>query len=245
MFDARVQWPSPTRMRRYCELISAYEPGLQNVFGFIDGVYVPCNEPTDRDEQNAYYNAWRGCCSLTNVLVFGPDGCIIWANCNAPGSWHDSKVAISLYHKLLDAELSPPEYVLVADSAFPTSGLMKNRIITPPKVKKVYEENMAIIERNGVQRLEEKDPNADSLEAVIRARQAVEWGMHSLQSVFRRLHVRFVFDPPYTQHMLKLVFHLYNLRTRRMGLCQIRTVYMGPLNCLQRGTGFSSDQVLS
>jgi len=216
--ECRVRWPTPEGMRQYSAAISAYEPGLRNAFGFVDGVYFECEEPSDRDTQNAYHNTWKGYCSLTNVLVFGPDGCILWASLNAPGSWHDARVAARLYEKLLDYSQTPAQYVLISDSAFPCQGTMKNRIVCPPKVA----------ERDKFMREILNHPHASSLDAIVRARQGVEWGMHTLQSSFRRLHSLLMYDPPYTQRMLKLISHLFNLRTRKVGLCQLRTVYMGP-----------------
>ena len=223
--ECRLRWPTPLEMREYCARISAYEPGLQGVFGFVDGVYFECEQPRDRNTQNAYHNTWRGYCSLTNVLVFGPDGCILWASVNAPGAWHDSRVAARLYQRLLNSDQTPAEFVLLSDSAFASKGPMQHRIVCPPKVTERDKFLNDIINH----------PHAASVEAIVRARQAVEWGMHTLQSSFRRLHVVFIFDPPYTQRMLKLILHLYNLRTRRLGLSQIRSVYVGPIGRAEDG----------
>jgi hypothetical protein len=217
--DSRVCWPSQADMQQYCQLITAYEPGLTNIFGFVDGVYFRCNDPPDHDTQNAYYNGWKSCCSLTNVLVFAPDGCIIWACYNYPGSWHDAHLARPLYERLLDPSRTPPNLALVADTAFPRSGALQTKIITPPKVAEQEQVDAAVLQSG----------HASSPEAIVRARQAVEWGMHSLQSVFARLGIPLPYDPPYTQSLLKLVLHLFNLRVRRLQLNQIRSVYYGPL----------------
>ena len=83
---------------------------------------------------NAYYNSWKSYCSVTNVLVFAPDGCIIWARYNLPGSYHDSRLARPLYTMLLNPTLTPLPFALVADTAFPRTQEMSGRIITPPKV---------------------------------------------------------------------------------------------------------------
>src|SRR5215472_15485174 len=44
-------------------------------------------------------------------------GVIIGAHVNAPGSWHDSRVAQPIYRQL--REQTPEGYYLVADTAFP------------------------------------------------------------------------------------------------------------------------------
>ncbi|KAH9449507.1 hypothetical protein Pst134EB_020335 [Puccinia striiformis f. sp. tritici] len=55
----------------------------------------------DEEIQNAYYNRWTCSHYCSNILTFAPDGSIIHAILNAPGSWHDSNIASQLYHKLL------------------------------------------------------------------------------------------------------------------------------------------------
>jgi len=214
--DSRIAWPTAAEMQHFSSLMAAYSPALSNVFGFVDGVYFPCNDPADSDTQNAYYNAWKSCCSITNVLVFATDGTIVWARYNMPGSWGDGRLARPLYKRLCDPALTPPQYALVADSAFPRKGLVEGKIITPFKVGDVYRSNISIARQDAY--------NTE----VVRARQGVEWGMHSVQSVFARLVVKLPYDPKYTQRLLKLIFRLFNLRVRRVRLNQIHTVYSGP-----------------
>jgi hypothetical protein len=101
MAGAAIRWPSPDEMHCFAAAVTAYEPGLHDVFGFVDGVYFQCTNPPDLDTQNAYYNGWRAMTSITNVIVFTPDGCIAWASFNCPGSWHDADVSRPLYDILL------------------------------------------------------------------------------------------------------------------------------------------------
>ena len=219
--DSRIQWPSVDEMQEYCDVISAYEPSVTNIFGYVDGVYFRCTDPPDFYAQNAYYNSWKGYCSITNVVVFAPDGCIIWARYNLPGSWHDSRLARRLYELLQNPTYTPPNAALVADTAFERTKEMRDRIITPPKVGE--------LERWRT----EHEPTLPP-EAVVRVRQAAEWGMHSLQSVFARLSLPIPFDEPFNERLLRLIFHLFNLRTRRVGLNQTQTVYYGPFqSCIQ------------
>lgn len=216
-YDCRIAWPTEEEMADMSDHMQLYAPALTNVFGFVDGVYFRCNDPADSDTQNAYYNGWKSCCSLTNVIVFGTDGTVLWVHYNLPGSWHDSRLARPLYDRLLDLAQTPAHYALVADTAFPRKDpQLRNKIITPLKVGDVYAANLSI--------RAQQTYNTE----VIRARQGVEWGMHSLQSAFARLHVTLPFDPPYTSCLLRLIFHLFNLRVRRVQLNQIRTVYYGP-----------------
>jgi len=100
--SCKVEWPSPGKMQEFAQLITDRHPELNHVFGFVDGVYFPMFDPADSDIQNAFYNGWKAMCSVTNVIVFSPEGCIIWASFNYPGSWHDAKVARSLYDLMVD-----------------------------------------------------------------------------------------------------------------------------------------------
>lgn len=216
MHMARIAWPTPAEMERYSDIITAYEPSVTGVFGFVDGVYFRCTDPPDFEAQNAYYNSWKSYCSITNVLVFAPDGCIIWARYNLPGSYHDARLARPLYNILLRPDLTPSHYCIVADTAFPRTGSMYGRILTPPKIGELEQWRQHYASTN-------LKP-----EAVVRVRQAAEWGMHTLQSVFARLSVPIAYDPPFNASLLLLIFHLFNLRARCDNTGQIRTVYCGP-----------------
>ena len=72
-------------MEEYSHMISLRDPSIQNCFGFVDGVWMQVLEPADVEAQNAYYNGWKACCNISNVIVWAPDGCIIWARYNCPG----------------------------------------------------------------------------------------------------------------------------------------------------------------
>lgn len=142
-------------------------------------------------------------------------GTIIAATLNAPGSWHDARVAQEVYAKLIT--MTPDDRFLIADSAFPrTSPVLRSKIRTPFK-------------RNA--RLP-RDPEARQAaitysNALVSARQAAEWGMRSLQGSFGRLRVPLDINNPLGRmRLLEVVVRLHNLRTRLVGASQIRTVYM-------------------
>ena len=84
----------------------------------MDGVWLPILEPGDSDIQNAYYNGWKACCNISNVIVWAPDGTIIWARYNCPGSFHDTTVAAPLLELLYDEGRTPKNMKLLADSGF-------------------------------------------------------------------------------------------------------------------------------
>ncbi len=61
-------------------------------------------------------------------------------------------------------------------------------------------------------------------------RQAVEWGMRAIQSLFPRLKDTFVYEDTGEHRILmKMLCLLYNLRTRSVGINQIKNVFMKQL----------------
>ena len=56
-------------------------------------------------------------------------------------------------------------------------------------------------------------------------RQAAEWGMRVLQGCFGRLRLPLPWDADARKRILLCCLHLSNLRTRVMGINQIRTVF--------------------
>ena len=65
---------------------------------------------------------------------------------------------------------------------------------------------------------------------LVSARQPAEWGMRALQGSFPRLKARF----PYKQRghrriVMRLIVSLHNLRSRLVGINQIRSTYMPQL----------------
>ena len=134
---------------------------------------------------------------------------------NAPGSWHDAKIARPIYDKLRDK--TPEGYFLVADTAFPRgTNSIAGRIQAPLK---------------GGQRLPSNSIDQAALLArdrqLLSYRQTAEWGMHGLRSGFGRLRLPLdVNDPIGRGDLLETCIRSMNLRTVRVGISEIRTVYM-------------------
>jgi hypothetical protein len=62
-------------------------------------------------------------------------------------------------------------------------------------------------------------------------RQAIEWGMRSIQSLFPRLKDLFVYEEGGERRIvLKMIVLLYNLCAHLVGINQIRNVYLASLN---------------
>jgi len=142
-------------------------------------------------------------------------GPIIAAHVNALGSWHDSRVARPIYLKLRDR--TPPEFYLVADTAFPRgTSQIAGRIRAPLKSGDRVPGTHA-----------EVQATMDFDRQLLSYRQTAEWGNRTLQGSFGRLRI-----PLEVKHaerradLLEICMRLHNLRCRRVGFNQIRSVYV-------------------
>ena len=84
---APVEFPTEARMHLYSNMVSAQEPMMTNVIGFMDGVGLTTDCKDERLTQNAYYFGYDCDTIVNNVIVFGTDGKIFFCAINYPGSW--------------------------------------------------------------------------------------------------------------------------------------------------------------
>jgi hypothetical protein len=217
--EGSLAWPKRKAFERFAKLIRARHPLLTHGFGFLDGLHLPVARSQSLDVENAYYNGWCSSHFTSNLFAFAPDGTIIHATVNAPGSWHDSAISTKLYTELIDN--TPQGYYLIADTAFTTTRAdLAPKIRTPPK-------------KGFVDHSHHHDPRAAMLkvkfyEQLVSARQAAEWGMQCLQGSFGRLKMPMpADDAQFRQLLIMLCARLHNARARIVGINQIRTVYEG------------------
>ncbi|KIJ35575.1 hypothetical protein M422DRAFT_51454 [Sphaerobolus stellatus SS14] len=118
---AKIAWPSEDKMGEYAKIIGQQHPALLE-WKHATTDNLKC--------ENATYNGWLHSHCCNNVLVFSPRGKIIAAWINAPRSWHDSRVAKSIYQNLHDCT-SDGNY-LVVDTAFPHGTEQIDRKIKAP-----------------------------------------------------------------------------------------------------------------
>lgn len=211
--DARIQWPRPEEMHTFADMIHDKHPDIPyGIFGFIDGLVLPCLNHPDPLIQNAYYNGYQGQPTISNVLVFQPDGAICYASINFPGSYHDSRVARGVYEIVNDLQRTPDPYKLLGDSAFQQR---TGKIITT-KRNNQYSDDPA-----------QRNLEAEANHQLSSARQAVEWGMRSFQSMFPRLKSPLkASDFRHNNLLISVCLHFFNIRTRRIqNLNQIRSTY--------------------
>ncbi|QRW24360.1 DDE superfamily endonuclease [Rhizoctonia solani] len=167
--EAHLAWPTEAKMQENSHLITRKHCGakyLDGAFGFMDGLNLPLQASGDHNKQNANYNGWLHKHVISNIIVFLPEGTIMVAVMNAPGSWHDSNMAWPIYDLL--RHKTPNSCFLIANSAFPCLGVGEaQKIKVPLKIN--------------VCRTREQDQESQE---VTTARQAVEWGMQAIQGCF-------------------------------------------------------------
>jgi DDE superfamily endonuclease len=157
-----------------------------------------------------YYNGWHHCHYVTNVLVFSVDGRIIHGIMNAPGSLHDSTLAEwGGIYDALEEVYDRTGGVCCVDSAFASANapyLIKssdNTTICGDALKLVRQEQATLL------------------------RQAAEWGMRAIQGAFPRMkdaiHIEENGERAVILNLLPL---LYNYRLSKVGLNQLRNVYV-------------------
>ena len=141
-------------------------------------------------------------------------GTIIAARLNAPGSWHDSRIALPIYEKLQTR--TPDGFYLVADTAFPRgTAQIEGKIRAPIKTGARLRGTEAEIEEQ-----------IAFDRQLLSYRQTAEWGMRCLQGSFGRLRIPLdIGDDAGRAHLLEICMRLHNLRAERVGHNQIRTVY--------------------
>jgi hypothetical protein len=169
--EARVRFPDEEERNAYTDMIVRREPLIagKKPFGWVDGTTFRIDQPADAAEQNGYYSGAKADCVVSSIFVYAPDGTVIWARINCPGSWHDSKIARPLYDILERIDGS-----IIADSAFPRTNAMEGKIIRSYKRDEVSA-NARVAKIQEV-----------AHRVITSLRQAVEWGNRSEYRPFVR-----------------------------------------------------------
>jgi hypothetical protein len=198
-------------METYAHMVNVREPRVNNIIGFVDGVAIPVQCSDDVFEQSAHYNGYYHDTTVNNVFAFAPNGKIIFAAINYPGSWHDSTVV----HGLVDLVLKHiGTYAMCVDQGFPRSGALHDKFVGP--LSKKARRRLAPEVREYILEL---------IAIYISLRQSSEWGMRALQGSFSRLKSRLTSDKKKSWNILMCICLLHNLRTHYVGLNQIAIVF--------------------
>jgi hypothetical protein len=208
---SEIKFPDEDRKQYYASLCQRREPSVDNVIGFVDGVSLQTQCSSDPAIQSSFYNGYHHDTMVNNVFAFSPEGKIIMACINYPGSWHDSQVAAKLISKVIRAI---GNYCLCVDQGFPRSGDCFGKFVGP--VSKRQFKNIAPELRHIVM---------EKSNIYVSLRQASEWGMRALQATFGRLKTRLPSDEEKRREIILSVVLLHNFRTHHVGLNQIATVF--------------------
>ncbi|EDQ98024.1 uncharacterized protein LACBIDRAFT_316314 [Laccaria bicolor S238N-H82] len=213
--ESEVRWLIGDEFQSNNDLIIVRHNLLTGAFGSMDGLNLAVQTSTNQEIENATFNGWLHDHFVSSVLAFGASGVIIACKLNAPGSWHDSRVARPIYEKLR-AE-TPEGYYLVTDTAFPRgTDQIKGRIKAPMKDGTRLPADP--VARKAAMAFDRQ---------LLSYRQTAEWGMRAVQGSFGRLRVPLEINFEARRgDLLETVVRLYQIRTRLVGINQIRSVYM-------------------
>jgi hypothetical protein len=80
---SRIKLPDEQEKRRYADLVAAREPRVTNVIGFLDGVAIPIK--CSFEDNQRYHSSYHAGTFVNNILLFSPEGTILYAAFNYPG----------------------------------------------------------------------------------------------------------------------------------------------------------------
>ena len=93
---SRVYWDrSEAHCKEAADLTSKFLD-IPNVIGMIDGIKVSTQSPSNPVLQNRDYNGWTKEVTRNLIFLWDPNGMIVDAALNLPGSFHDSRSAMCL-----------------------------------------------------------------------------------------------------------------------------------------------------
>jgi hypothetical protein len=208
-----IEWPSHQLQIELALKVQRKEPLITGRWGFADGKNYDVMTAGNADIQNGTYNGWLHRALITGVALFGADGCIMWAKLNYFGSWNDGETSFMMRRKVADFKKNVDGHGILTDSAFPCSGSMFGRIMTPEK-----EGELERAPRNNRKIL------LALWGAITSMRQSAEWGMGAVSKVYRVLNRKLDYNPIVRGRLLLVLHKLYNYRVRTTGIIMCKTI---------------------
>jgi hypothetical protein len=208
---AKIIFPDEATKAIYANMIHQREPSVNNVIGFVDGLRLAARCGDTDEAQSVDYSGYSRDTACNNVFAFAPNGKIVYACINAPGSWHDSQVALPLIDKVIrDIGV----YALCVDGGFPMKDDLYDKFVGP--ISRKRKRHLSPILREAV---------IARHEVYVSLRQASEWGMRGLQGSFCRLKDKLTSDKEKRFLLILSIVLLSNYRTEYVGLNQIANVF--------------------
>ena len=95
---AKVKFPSNAKMREFADMVQEREPLVDNILGFMDGVFFLTQCASARLEQNVFYCGYDCDTMVNNIFAYSPDGNVFFAVVNSPKSWADGSLTAQFLH---------------------------------------------------------------------------------------------------------------------------------------------------
>ncbi len=169
-------------MREYASMVQARESLVDDVIGFMDGVFLPSECTNERVEQSAIYCGYDLDTMVNNVFAYGPDGKVLLAAVNFLGSWAYKGLTAWI---LASIRSQIGSYKICVDQGFPRSGNAYGILVGP--VTKCAARRLHHDVRDYYLRVSNVHKSLP---------QASEWGMRGLQGSFPCCKKRLPSDAP-------------------------------------------------
>ena len=211
--ESIVQIPGDETIHHFMGVVGRRHSYLNQCWCTMDGLKITIECSGDDDEQNMFYNGWTCDHYVSAVFVFCPDGSIPICCYTVPGSVHDSAIAgMGEIYEKLEEVYNRTGGCCTVDSAFART-------------------NHPFLIKSGNESVDMTHEEIEIRRDATAMRQAAEWGMRSFQASVPRLKDRIPFEQfGQRKIMMTMMILLYNLRTKKVGINQIRNVYMHSLN---------------
>ena len=205
--DSKVSLPTVNDVRFYQAAISEKYPLCHEVWGAADGLKLLIQSSEDEAKQNKNFNGWTHGHYINCCFVFAPDGKIRVCILNAPGTFHDSTMADYGVYDAMEKVYDETGGKVVVDSAFKIGN--KDYLIKSSQQDPLDERQLLL------------NRQATSI------RQLSEWGMRMIEGSFPRLKDPLLFEEMGDRKViLRLMVHLYNYQTAKVGINQIMNTFM-------------------
>jgi hypothetical protein len=208
---AQGKFPNVEKMQLFLDMISVQEPMVNNVIGFMDGLGLTTECTDERVMQNAYYCGYDCDTIVNNVLVFGPNGKVIFCATNYPGCWANGTLTAHFFSHITKRI---GDYKICVDQGFLRAGDAAGILDGP-----IPERSARQLHRSVCDHLIQLSNIYTSL------RQASEWGKRGLQGTFPCCKKRLPTDKDKRRGVLECNILVHNFRTELVGLNQIAAVF--------------------
>ena len=187
---------------------------LTNIACVADGCKIPIQKASDNLTQNAHCKGWKCDHFITNFFAFGPNGTIVVAISNCPGTLHDLELALTGNPSVctkLEHHWNECGAHCAMDSAFAAESC-------PFTIKS--------IQRESIETKIGCPEEALICNQALSVQQSAEWGVRLLQGSVPRLEAQWKCEEnDWSGISLNSIALLHNCKANNMDLNQTRAVH--------------------